>query len=376
MINKIMAGIYIHIPFCIKRCDYCDFYKTTNMSFKDEFLKILRKEITLNTQFISAEEINTIYFGGGTPSVLAPDEVKNILDLIFSHVKNIHKITEITFELNPDDATENYLNELKETGVNRLSIGIQSFDPVLLKTLNRRHDAVQALDVVKKARNAGFYNISIDLMYGLPGLSMEIWEQTVEKAIKLNVEHISAYHLTYEPGTVFYKKLQKGIFKEMPEDESLQQFKMMIEKLKKAGYEHYEISNFSLPGKRSVHNSNYWDGKKYIGLGPSAHSFDGKKRWWNVSDINSYLKGEFVENEEVLTGKDRYNELVMLKLRTMGGVQVEELKRVGDEYFNFFSFSVEKHILSGNVKYEDGRYFITEEGIFISDYLISELFYE
>jgi len=346
------------------------------MSFKDEFLKILRKEITLNTQFISAEEINTIYFGGGTPSVLAPDEVKNILDLIFSHVKNIHKITEITFELNPDDATENYLNELKETGVNRLSIGIQSFDPVLLKTLNRRHDAVQALDVVKKARNAGFYNISIDLMYGLPGLSMEIWEQTVEKAIKLNVEHISAYHLTYEPGTVFYKKLQKGIFKEMPEDESLQQFKMMIEKLKKAGYEHYEISNFSLPGKRSVHNSNYWDGKKYIGLGPSAHSFDGKKRWWNVSIINSYLKGEFVENEEVLTGKDRYNELVMLKLRTMGGVQVEELKRVGDEYFNFFSFSVEKHILSGNVKYEDGRYFITEEGIFISDYLISELFYE
>ncbi len=371
-----MAGIYIHIPFCIKRCDYCDFYKTTNMSLLDEFLKTLRQEISKNEDFISKEEINTIYFGGGTPSVLAPENVKEILEIIFSKVKERDKISEITFELNPDDAAETYLKKLKETEINRLSIGIQSFEQGLLKTLNRRHDARQALDVVKKVREAGFNNISIDLMYGLPGMSMKTWDETVEKAIDLQVEHISAYHLTYEPGTVFYKKLEKGIFKETGEDESLQQFKLLIEKLKKAGYRYYEISNFSLSGKESVHNSNYWNGKKYLGLGPSAHSFDGQKRWWNVSDIKRYLKGDYVENEEVLTKKDRYNEFVMLKLRTKNGVDEETLKKAGDKYFNFFRYSVQKHILSGSVKYEDGRYFITEDGIFISDYIISELFYE
>ena len=369
-----MAGIYLHIPFCFKRCDYCDFYKTTNISLKTEFLKILEKEIANSVPLIQKETIETIYFGGGTPSVLTPDEVKNILDQIFTAAGR-KKIKEITFELNPDDGSKEYLKALKETGVNRLSIGIQSFDERLLKVLNRRHDAEQAKQVVQNARQAGFENISIDLMYGLPGMPEEVWKKSIDTALSMKVEHISAYHLTYEQGTVFYKKLEKGIFDVISEEESIQQFKILIDKLKRVGYEHYEISNFSLPGRRSMHNSNYWNGIKYFGFGPSAHSFDGKKRWWNISDIANYLKGHFVESEEVLTETDRYNELVMLKLRTKEGIKVKELQKSGSKYLRFFENNVKKHISSGNVKYETGRYFVTEKGIFISDYIISDLFY-
>ncbi len=370
-----MAGIYIHIPFCFKRCDYCDFYKTTNISLKNEFLNFLEKEIIKNREFIRNEEVETIYFGGGTPSVLKAKEVKKILDLIISEIKNIDILTEITFELNPDDGSLEYLNELRKTGVNRLSVGIQSFDDRLLKLLNRRHDIGQAKDVVINARKAGFENISIDLMYGLPTMDMETWEHTINEAINMKVEHISAYHLTYEQGTVFNKKLKSGIFSEIPEGESVEQFKMLIEKLKNAGYEHYEVSNFSLPGRRSMHNSSYWNGKKYIGLGPSAHSYTGTKRYWNVSDIKRYLKGEFIDKEEILSKADRYNEMVMLKLRTVEGISEEELNRVSDPYRSYFLSSIKKHILSGNVNYSKGWYFITTKGIFISDYIISELFY-
>ena len=370
-----MAGIYLHIPFCFKRCDYCDFYKTTNITLKTEFLQILEKEIAKSVPLLEYEKTETIYFGGGTPSVLKTNEVQKILDLIFFNVQNKQDVKEITFELNPDDGSLEYLSALRKTGVNRLSIGIQSFDEGLLKVLNRRHNAVQAKQVVSNARQAGFENISIDLMYGLPGLQTETWEQSIDTALSLNVEHISAYHLTYEPGTVFGKKLEKGIFSETPEEESVSQFKLLIEKLKNAGYEHYEISNFALPGKRSLHNSNYWNGVKYVGFGPSAHSFDGVKRWWNVSDINSYLKDNFIEGEEFLSATDRYNELIMLKLRTAEGISAGQLERAGEKYHDFFRDNVEKHISSGNVKYEDGRYFVSAKGIFISDYIISDLFY-
>jgi len=371
-----MAGIYIHIPFCYKRCDYCDFYKTTNISLKTDFLTVLDKEITKYASFISSQDIKTIYFGGGTPSVLEISEVKRILDTIYSKIKDRRGVKEITFELNPDDGDLQYLKGLRETGINRLSIGIQSFDDDLLQVLNRRHNSYQAENVVENSRKVGFKNISVDLMYGLPGMSMEKWNKTIDKVLSLGVEHISAYHLTYEPGTVFGKKLENGIFTETPEEESVKQFKVLIEKLKNAGYEHYEVSNFSMPGKRSLHNSNYWNSVKYLGLGPSAHSFDGSKRWWNVSSIGKYLKGEFVENEEILTETDRYNELVMLKLRTAEGISTEKLKGAGERYHSFFKANIEKHISSGNVKFENERYFITQKGIFISDYIISELFYE
>jgi len=370
-----MAGIYLHIPFCFKRCDYCDFFKTTNISLKSDFLNTLEKEIDKNRDFIDNATIETVYFGGGTPSVLKGKEVKSILDLIFTDEGNLGRTNEITFELNPDDGSPEYLKQLKNTGVNRLSIGIQSFDDRLLKLLNRRHNAGQARSVVQNARAAGFENISIDLMYGLPTMDMESWERSIDEAIGLNVEHISAYHLTYEKGTVFNKKLERGIFKEIPENESVEQFKVLIDKLKKAGYEHYEISNFSLPGKNSKHNSSYWNGSKYIGFGPSAHSFDGTKRYWNVSDIKRYLDGDFIDKEEVLSDIDRYNEMVMLRLRTSVGITAENLNSVAERFRDYFLGSVKKHISSGNIAFENGRYFISSKGIFISDYIISELFF-
>jgi oxygen-independent coproporphyrinogen-3 oxidase len=211
-----MAGIYLHIPFCFKRCDYCDFFKTTNISLKSDFLNILKKEIDKNRNFIDSEIIETVYFGGGTPSVLMAEEVKLILDFIFTEEKKLDRAGEITFELNPDDGSSEYLNELRKTGVHRLSIGIQSFDDRLLKLLNRGHNANQAKSVVNNARAAGFENISIDLMYGLPTMDMESWERSIDEAINMQVEHISAYHLTYEKGTVFNKKLERGVFKEIP----------------------------------------------------------------------------------------------------------------------------------------------------------------
>jgi len=370
-----MAGIYLHIPFCYKQCDYCDFFKTTNITLKNEFLKVLEKEISKNEKFIENEDIETIYFGGGTPSILTGIEVDKILTLIISKIKNKNNLKEITFELNPDDGFPGYLDKLKETGINRLSIGIQSFDERLLKLLNRRHNAEQAKNVVINAGKAGFENISIDLMYGLPELNMDTWRKTIDDALMLHVEHISAYHLTYEPGTVFGDKLKRGIFRETGEEESVEQFRLLMDKLTSAGYEHYEISNFSLPGKMSLHNSSYWHGKKYIGFGPSAHSFDGSKRWWNVSDMNRYLKGDLVEKEEVLTETDKFNELIMLKLRISEGVSDHELKRAGEKYRKFFMEKVKEFISSGNIKYQNERYFITRKGIFISDYIISELFY-
>ena len=370
-----MAGIYLHIPFCYKRCDYCDFFKTTNITLKNEFLKVLEKEISKNDLFLKNEDIETIYFGGGTPSVLKGDDVEKILGLILSKINNSKNLKEITFELNPDDGSIGYLKTLKETGINRLSIGIQSFDDRLLKLLNRRHNARQAKEAVSNARKAGFENISIDLMYGLPGMDAETWRKSIDTALMLHVEHISAYHLTYEPGTIFADKLRRGIFSEMNEEESVEQFGLLIDKLVSAGYEHYEISNFSLPGRRSLHNSSYWYGKKYIGFGPAAHSFDGKKRWWNVSNMNKYLKGDFIEKEEELTVTDRYNELIMLKLRISEGVSDYELKKTGEKYRKYFMEKVKEFISSGNISYQNGWYYITAKGIFVSDYIISELFY-
>ncbi len=370
-----MAGIYIHIPFCFKRCDYCDFFKTTNISLKSDFLCILEKEIDKNREFIDNITIDTIYLGGGTPSVLKIEEIKTILNSTLKNRDTGEIGYEITFELNPDDGTQEYLNELRKTGVNRLSIGIQSFDDRLLGLLNRRHNAGQARRVVADARKAGFENISIDLMYGLPTMKMETWERSIDEAIGLNVEHISAYHLTYEKGTVFNKKLERGIFNEIPEDESVEQFRVLIDKLKSAGYEHYEISNFSLPEKNSKHNSSYWSGSKYIGLGPSAHSFDGTKRYWNVSDMKRYLKGEFIDKEEILTSADRYNEMVMLRLRTREGITEKEINAIDEEYKDYFLKNVKKHILAGDIDVREDRYHITGKGIFISDYIISELFF-
>jgi oxygen-independent coproporphyrinogen-3 oxidase len=371
-----MAGIYIHIPFCFTRCHYCDFFKTTNISFKNEFLKVLNEEIADSNFNISNERIETIYFGGGTPSVLQPKEVKQILSQLFKSGVKRDDVSELTFELNPDDASLEYLQELINLGINRLSIGIQSFDEALLKTLNRRHSAKQAEEVVRLSRQAGFKNISIDLMYGLPGLSKQNWLNTIDKAIGMDVEHVSAYHLTYEAGTVFYKKLKSGLLSETAESESLWQFKVLREKLQEAGFEHYEVSNFAKPSYHSRHNSNYWDGEIYFGFGPSAHSFDGQQRWWNVSNLSKYLLGNLPEYEK-LSETDRYNEFVMLKLRTRKGVEEATfVASFSETYIHYFLQVIEKHIHQNNVMKTNGYYRITNNGWFICDSIIADLFYD
>jgi len=318
-----MAGIYIHIPFCRKRCHYCDFYKSTDFSKKVRLLSGLKKELISRSLELASEEINTIYLGGGTHSVLLLDELKDLLNTIHLNYQ-VSGEAEITMEANPDDLSQALLSAFRQVGFNRLSMGIQSFSEADLKLMNRRHSVLQAIQSVKWAKNAGFSNISIDLIYGLPNQTLEEWERNVRIAVQLDVQHISAYNLTYHEGTIFYDQLKKGILKELPDELSLQQFEILIRILKDAGFEHYEISNFCKPGLYSKHNSSYWKSKKYVGIGPSAHSFDLQTRRWNVSSIPKYLQGidnnEPYSESEILTEQDRYNDYIITGLRTIWGV--------------------------------------------------------
>lgn len=374
-----MAGIYIHIPFCYKRCHYCDFYKSTNFSLKNEYLKSLFVEIENRKDFFKTEFIQTVYFGGGTPSVLTVVEIDEILNKLRA-VFDLSAVKEITLEMNPDDASPQYLGELRKIGINRLSVGIQSFNDQLLTLLNRRHDARQAENVISMLREAGFDNFSIDLMYGLPSMDFDTWKASVNKAIGFNPPHISAYHLTFEKGTRFYEKLKQGLLTEASEDESLQQFQFLVQTLKANGYDHYEISNFAKPGKQSQHNSSYWAGLSYLGLGPSAHSFDGKIRQWNISDINGYIsglsEGKDIFESEKLSLTDIYNELIMIQLRTAKGLDLELMQnKVGEKLFCQFMASIKKHETNGNVVLQDGFYRVRKERLFVTDNIISDLFY-
>ncbi|TAJ11215.1 radical SAM family heme chaperone HemW [Marinilabiliaceae bacterium JC017] len=374
-----MAGIYIHIPFCYKRCHYCDFYKSTNFSLKNEYLKSLFLEIESRKDFLKNESIQTVYFGGGTPSVLTVVEIDEILNKLRA-VFDLSAVKEITLEMNPDDALPQYLGELRKIGINRLSVGIQSFNDQLLTLLNRRHDTRQAENVISMMREAGFDNFSIDLMYGLPSMDIDTWKASVNKAIGFNPPHISAYHLTFEKGTRFYEKLKQGLLKEASEDESLQQFQFLVQTLKANGYDHYEISNFAKPGKQSQHNSSYWAGLSYLGLGPSAHSFDGKMRQWNISDINTYITGlsevKDIFESETLSLTDIYNELIMIQLRTAKGLDLELMQnKVGEKLFTQFMTSIKKHETNGNVVLQDGFYRVRKERLFVTDNIIADLFY-
>ena len=371
-----MSGIYVHIPFCRKRCHYCDFFKSTDLSQKARLLAGLKKELESRANEMATDEINTIYFGGGTPSVLLIDELKDLLDTILQHYK-VAINAEITMEANPDDLTQAVLSELKQIGFNRLSIGIQSFSESDLILMNRRHSVSQAVQSVKWAKEAGFSNISIDLIYGLPNQTIEEWERNVRTAIELDVQHISAYNLTYHEGTVFYEQLKKGILKELPDELSLQQFESLIRILKEAGFEHYEISNFCQPGFYSKHNSSYWKSRKYIGIGPSAHSYNIQTRRWNVSSISRYLDG--IENNksyfeaELLTEQDRYNEIIITGLRTIWGVSEALIRNeFSSNYFIHFLKLKEKYLLSGHLKRLPGTVCLSQEGMFISDKIMAD----
>jgi oxygen-independent coproporphyrinogen-3 oxidase len=371
-----MAGIYIHIPFCKTRCVYCDFYKETDENQIKVFTEALCTEAALRKNEVT-EPVKTVYFGGGTPSRLDNQAFAEIFETLFSHFP-IEEDAEITLEANPDDLSEEYIHLLRKLPFNRISIGIQSFDDGELKFLSRRHSARQAIQAVKLCRQAGFENISIDLMYGLPGQTPGMWEKSLRQACELDVWHISAYHLIYEKQTRLYALLQKGSVRPVTDEASTEMFSMLIDTLAQNGFEHYEISNFAKSKKYSIHNTSYWKNEKYIGLGPSAHSYDGENRSWNIASLEKYItaiqSGELLQETEKLTFTQKYNEFILTGLRTMWGVDLNLLKeKFGQELFDYCLQNARKFIREGLLVSKDNSLMLTREGIFISDGIMSEL---
>lgn len=374
-----MAGIYIHIPFCKTRCIYCDFYSTTNNELKQRYISALCQELRTRKSYLKSESITTIYFGGGTPSQLSEEDFKRIFETI-REVYGMDSAKEITLEANPDDLTEEYAAMLRTLPFNRISIGIQTFDDPTLKLLNRRHNAAQAIEAVERCRRAGFQNISIDLIYGLPGETDERWERDLQQAVSLNVEHISAYHLTYEKGTPIYDMLQAHRIHEVNEDSSVNFFTTLMDSLGVAGYNHYEISNFCKPSMHSRHNTSYWNGTPYLGCGPSAHSFNTQSREWNVSSLEEYIssieKGQRSFELEMLEETTRYNEYIMTSLRTMWGISLDHIEQTfGTKFKDYFMEITESYIDNKKLEADDKHIRLSREGIFISDSIISSLMY-
>ncbi|MCK5730110.1 MAG: radical SAM family heme chaperone HemW [Draconibacterium sp.] len=372
-----MAGIYIHIPFCRQKCNYCDFYKTLSISLTGNFLAALKKEIIQNKNYLENEPVETIYFGGGTPSVLRESELNEIINLLKSEFQILPN-TEITFEANPDDLSAEYLKSIYNSGVNRLSIGIQSFQDEYLKKMNRRHNSKQAVESVENAIKIGFENISVDLIYGLPKLTDNEWKESLSRVFQLSVQHLSAYHLTYHQGTVFYNWLKKGTLNELKERESISQFNILIEEAEKNGFQQYEISNFAKNKIYSKHNKSYWFGKKYLGLGPSAHSFNGSSRRWNISNTEKYI--DAIENnksyfeEEKLSESEKYNEYILTRIRTIWGVSVDFIKsNFGNEKATYFLKNIKKYKNSDLVIQDNNIFTLTKNGLFVSDEIMTNL---
>lgn len=371
-----MAGIYIHFPFCRQKCYYCDFYKTVNTTQTVNFLAALKNEAVLRKNYIANEIVKTIYFGGGTPSVLTGDQLANIMEFLHEYFSVLPE-AEITFEANPDDLSVNYLQELKNAGINRLSIGIQSFNDDHLKKMNRRHNAGQAIRSIENAASAGFLNLSADLIYGLPELTRQQWVSSLQQIFRLPVVHLSAYHLTYHQGTPFYTWLKKGTLKELSENESTEQFNLLLDETARAGFEQYEISNFARNGLYSKHNSAYWTGEKYLGLGPSAHSFNGISRRWNVAHIEGYIRG--IESntswfeEEQLNENEKFNEYILTRIRTKWGISKQEINnRFGTDRTEHVEKVAAKFLRTGKMIEQNGIFTLTREGLFVSDELMTD----
>ncbi|MBW3518977.1 radical SAM family heme chaperone HemW [Flavobacterium sp. NKUCC04_CG] len=373
-----MAGIYIHIPFCKQACYYCDFHFSTSLKKKDEMIEAILDELLLRRSEVGAEQIETIYFGGGTPSLLEVSELNRILAFIAAHFEVIEN-PEITLEANPDDLNVDALQKLAQTRINRLSIGIQSFYEADLKMMNRAHNAQEALNCLVEATKY-FKNISIDLIYGIPGMTEERWLQNIETVLSLGIAHISSYALTVEPKTALHKMIQTGSIPKPDDGMAHQHFLLLMDRLKEAGFIHYELSNFGKEGYFSQNNSAYWLGKRYLGVGPSAHSFDGQSRSWNISNNSLYIKGIQtkvlpIEREE-LSEADRYNEYVMTGLRTIWGV---DLARVESD----FGVGFKSYILTQSARFiaddlmsnDSGVLTITNKGKFLSDGIAADLFW-
>jgi oxygen-independent coproporphyrinogen-3 oxidase len=371
-----MAGIYLHLPFCKKLCFYCDFYHVISGDNNSVFIDALLKEALLRQDYLRTDTVSTIYFGGGTPSLFSVKELGLILNRLYSLYK-VEDNCEITIELNPDDVTPEYLKGLKDLKINRISLGVQSWKDKDLKTLNRRHDSAQAARALDDTFRSGFENVTIDLIYGIPGMSLSEWSSNLAFSLSFDIKHLSAYHLTFEPGTVFGKMLEKGLISEIDEEESAAQFSTLIESTESAGFIQYEISNFGKPGFFSLHNTNYWKQVPYLGLGPSAHSFNGYSRQWNRKDLKGYIKAvssgnSYFEREE-LNIKTRFNEYIMTSLRTMWGIDLDFVERTFEkEGYDYIINLSGKYREYGLMKEENKNLVLTNQGKLISDNIISE----
>lgn len=372
-----MAGIYLHIPFCKQACHYCNFHFATSLRYKPETVKAILTEMDLQKNYLNNEPVDTIYLGGGTPSLLSETELNQILKQLFVQF-NIAAHPEITLEANPDDISETVLQTWQQAGVNRLSIGVQSFFDEDLKWMNRAHQASQSFESLQWARKY-FSNISIDLIYGLPELTDEKWAQNVNTAIDLQIPHLSCYALTVEPKTPLDKLIRQHKLANTDPDKQAAQFMLLMQWLNEAGYEHYEISNFSKPGMRSRHNTSYWQGKKYLGLGPSAHSYNGKERQWNIANNQQYITairgGNIPFEKEVLTPVQKINEYIMTALRTAAGIDLQYLEEQLLIPASSFLSGADKYIQSGKMVHQNNSLILTCEGKLLADGIAADMFY-
>ncbi|MCQ2301816.1 MAG: radical SAM family heme chaperone HemW [Bacteroidales bacterium] len=381
-----MAGIYIHIPFCNSKCAYCGFYSIASQKQKSAFLEALHSEIAQRTDYLKGEEIDTIYFGGGTPSILSIEEIKGILECVSRHNK-VNPAAEITLEANPDTLNPEYLQGLRKLGINKLSIGIQSFFDDDLKYLSRRHDANHARQCIGWAKQAGFDNLTLDLIYGLPTATSEKWSQNLDLFFETGAQHLSAYALTVEPNTIMAKQITAGKLQPVNEDDAVREYEILCQRAKENGFLHYEISNFAKPGFRSKHNCSYWNRTPYAGFGPSAHSFDGTSRQWNVDNISQYIEYEINPSpnttnpspitKEILMPEQAYDEYVMLKLRTAWGIDLKYMEReMGKRFSDYCLKQAQILIAQGKVTQTREFLHLTDAQMLFADGIAETLFWE
>ncbi|HDZ41003.1 MAG TPA: radical SAM family heme chaperone HemW [Bacteroidetes bacterium] len=372
-----MAGVYIHIPFCKKKCHYCDFYKTLDTGMAGRYINALEKEMVLQKDYLENNEVKTVYLGGGTPSVLTAVQIREILEKL-NDVFVVSENAEITMEVNPDDISRIYARDLKKAGINRISLGIQSWDDRILEFLNRRHSAAMAKEALQDITASGIDNISADMIYGIPGMTLRQWKEDIQQTLDMDIKHLSAYHLTIEKDTVFGKMKMAGELKEIKEEESEKQFNVLTDTCRKKGFIQYEISNFCRDGYFSVHNTNYWRQEPYLGLGPSAHSYNGDSRQWNIANLQAYLKSldqdKIPGTVEILSLKDKYNEYIMTSLRTMWGINFDLVEeKINKESRDYLNNLATRFVKYGMMTKKGNQLMLTDQGKMISDNIISEL---
>ncbi len=376
-----MAGIYIHIPYCKRKCAYCDFYSTPATADIDDYINAVVKEAAMQRHFSDSEPMRTLYVGGGTPSLMSTEQFKHLIDGVVGSF-DLRDLNEFTIEVNPDDVRESLIKSYGEQGVNRISMGVQSFIDSELAFMGRRHDAQGAITAINSIKAAGIANVSIDLIYGIPGQTIESWTHSIDCAIASGVNHISAYNLSYEPGTRLWVMRQNGKVKEIDDQLCLEMYALLVERLREARYEHYEISNFAKADFRSHHNSSYWDFTPYLGLGAAAHSFDGQRRYSNPCSIRQYKQlisqGQLATTAEDLEWWEQYDEMVMLRLRVSDGLAIDWLtRRFGDKVSFRFKAIAEGYITQGLMKCNnEGKYSLTEHGVMMADSVIRDLMWD